>query len=101
MQTSQAPEFGGAKTDVAGTIVSMLEVAEYAPGAPRGCLHRFWWVEPDDAFFTRLEVTPVRRCPSLTLGYLELRNLRRFPAFQKALPDLVLPQGCEHFETVG
>ena len=75
MQTSQAPEFGGAKTDVAGTIVSMLEVAEYAPGAPRGCLHRFWWVEPDDAFFTRLEVTPVRRCPSLTLGYLELRNL--------------------------
>jgi len=28
VQTSQAPEFGGAKTDVAGTIVSMLEVAE-------------------------------------------------------------------------
>merc|ERR1719393_549455 len=30
VQTSQAPEFGGAKTDVAGTIVSMLEVAESA-----------------------------------------------------------------------
>jgi len=28
VQTSQAPEFGGAKTDVAGTIVEMLEVAE-------------------------------------------------------------------------
>jgi len=28
VQVSQAPEFGGAKTDVAGTIVSMLEVAE-------------------------------------------------------------------------
>jgi len=28
VQTSQAPELGGAKTDIAGTIVSMLEVAE-------------------------------------------------------------------------
>ena len=28
VQVLQAPEFGGAKTDVAGTIVQMLEVAE-------------------------------------------------------------------------
>merc|ERR1719359_498282 len=28
VQTKQAPEFGGAKTDVAGTITEMLEVAE-------------------------------------------------------------------------
>ena len=32
----QAPEFGGAKTDVAGTIVEMLEVAE-SEGLFEGC----------------------------------------------------------------